>query len=61
LLATALQELSAEALTIRIEETNFRWYEVLGVSPNSDASAIRRAITRFARLYHPDKAAGPNR
>ncbi len=34
-------------------------HEVLGVSPSSDATAARRAMTQLALRYHPDKAGRP--
>jgi transcriptional regulator with XRE-family HTH domain len=35
LLAVALQDVSAEALTIALEEAAFSWREILGVPPNA--------------------------
>jgi curved DNA-binding protein len=30
------------------------YYDVLGVAPDADAAAIRRAYVELARRYHPD-------
>jgi len=30
-------------------------YDVLGLSPNSDEAAIKKAYLKLARQYHPDK------
>lgn len=59
LLAIALLEQSSEALTITLEETSFSWHETLGVSPNADATAARRAMTQMALRCHPDKGGRP--
>jgi DnaJ-domain-containing protein 1 len=59
LLAVALQDFSSEALTISLEETEFSWQEILGVPPNADTAAARRAMTRLALRYHPDKGGPP--
>ena len=59
LLAVALEELSPEAVTIMLEEETFTWHEVLGIPPSADATAARRAMTRLALLYHPDKGGRP--
>jgi transcriptional regulator with XRE-family HTH domain len=59
LLAVALQDLSPEALTIALEEASFSWYDILGVPPNADTAAARRAMTRLALRYHPDKGGRP--
>ena len=58
LLAVALLEHSAEGLIIALEEAKFSWAEVLGVRPNAEPVEVRRAMTRLAVLYHPDKG-GP--
>ncbi len=55
LLAVAVLEQSVEALVIALEETTFSWAEVLGVGPSSEPAEARRAMTRLAVLYHPDK------
>ena len=55
LLAVALEKFTLEGLDIMFEEAAFRWHEILGVSPEADAIAARRAMTRLALLYHPDK------
>lgn len=59
LLAVALQDFSPEALTISLEEAEFSWREILGVPPNADTAAARRAMTRLALRYHPDKGGRP--
>jgi DnaJ-domain-containing protein 1 len=59
LLAVALQDVSPEALTISLEEAEFSWREILGVSPSADIAAARRAMTRLALRYHPDKGGRP--
>lgn len=59
LLAVTLQELSPETMAISLEETSFGWHEILGVPPNADASAARRAMTQLALRYHPDKGGQP--
>jgi hypothetical protein len=33
-------------------------YEVLGVAPDADQDAVRRAYTALARTHHPDRQAG---
>jgi transcriptional regulator with XRE-family HTH domain len=55
LLAAALLEHSAEGLIIALEEAKFSWAEVLGVKPDAEPAEARRAMTRLAVLYHPDK------
>jgi transcriptional regulator with XRE-family HTH domain len=59
LLAATLQDFSPEALTISLEEVEFSWSEILGVPPDADAAAARRATTRLALRYHPDKGGRP--
>jgi DnaJ-domain-containing protein 1 len=54
-LAAALAEFTPEALEIMVEAADFSWAETLGVAPNADASLVRRAITKLALTYHPDK------
>ena len=55
LLAVALEDISADELTLRLTKTDFTWYETLGVSPNADPATIRRAMSRLALATHPDK------
>lgn len=55
LMAVALIEQSADALICSLAATHFSWAEVLGVSPDAEATEARRAMTRLAVLYHPDK------
>ena len=59
LLGVALQDFSPEALTIALEEATFSWHEILGVPPNADTAAARRAMTWLALRYHPDKGGRP--
>ena len=59
LLAIALQDLSPEAMAISLEEAEFSWREILGVSSNADTAAARRAMSRLAIRYHPDKGGRP--
>jgi transcriptional regulator with XRE-family HTH domain len=59
LLAVTLQEFSPEALTISLEEAEFSWGEILGIPPNADSAAARRAMTGLAIRYHPDKGGRP--
>jgi DnaJ-class molecular chaperone len=47
------EDFSAEALTISLEEAPFNWHEILGVPPNADAAAVRRAMTRLDLRFHP--------
>ena|SRR5271166_1572554 len=54
-LAGLMQDASPEAVQILLEELAFSWHETLGVPPNADAGAIRRAMARLALAYHPDK------
>ena len=35
-------------------------YAVLGLAPDADAAALRRAYRRLALRLHPDKCAEPN-
>jgi transcriptional regulator with XRE-family HTH domain len=59
ILAVALEEFTPEGLDIMVDEAAFHWHEILGVSPGADATAARRAMTRLALLYHPDKGGQP--
>ena len=58
-LATALEELSAEELDLQLEEARFSCHEMLGVAAGADALAIRRAMAPLALIYHPDKGGNP--
>jgi hypothetical protein len=59
LLAPTLQDSSPEALIISLEEVEFSWREILGVPPNADTAAARRAMTRLAVRYHLDEGGRP--
>ena len=54
-LAVVLEQHSAEAIAMLIEEAAFAWHETLGVSPNADSDAVRLAMRRLALRYHPDQ------
>ena len=55
LMAVALIEQSADSLICSFAAAQFSWAEVLGVSPDAEPTEARRAMTRLAVLYHPDK------
>ncbi len=55
LLATAVREQSADVLIRSLAAAKFSWAEVLGVSPHAEPAEARRAMTRLAVFYHPDK------
>jgi transcriptional regulator with XRE-family HTH domain len=59
-LAAVLQHTSPEAILILLEEIEFAWHETLGIPPNADAAALRRAMARLALIYHPDKGGQPD-
>ena len=59
-LATVLQQTSPEAIQIMLEEITFAWHETLGVPPNADPEALRRAMARLALIYHPDQGGQPD-
>ena len=62
LLAVTLQDVSPESMTISLEEAEFSWGEILGVSHNADTAAVRRAMTRLARSATIQTGAvGPSR
>jgi len=54
-LVVLLDEHSPDAIEMLIDEARFSWHETLGVPPAADAATIRRAMTRLAHAYHPDK------
>jgi hypothetical protein len=54
LLAVVLAEFTPETLAIMLEEATFSWHETLGVPPAADANTARSAMTKLARVYHPD-------
>jgi hypothetical protein len=58
--AAVLQDTSPEAIQIRFAEIAFAWHETLGVPPNADAAALRRAMARLALIDHPDKGGQPD-
>jgi transcriptional regulator with XRE-family HTH domain len=55
-LAAILDEHSPDAIEMMVDEALFSWHETLGVPPAADAAAVRRAMTRLALAYHPDKS-----
>jgi len=55
LLVVALMEQPPEALICSLLGAKFSWAEVLGVSPLAQPAEARRAMTRLAVVYHPDK------
>ncbi len=59
LLVVALDALTPDGVEIMVENAEFRWHEILGVAPNADQATLRRAMTRLAMLYHPDKGGQP--
>ncbi len=59
LLVVALDALTPDGVEIMVEDAEFRWHEILGVSANADQATLRRAMTRLAMLYHPDKGGQP--
>jgi len=59
LLVVALDALTPYGVEIMVEDAEFRWHEILGVAPNADQATLRRAMTRLAMLYHPDKGGQP--
>ena len=59
LLVVALRDFSSESLTIALDEAEFSWREILGLSPSADTPAVRRAMTRLTLRYHPDKGGRP--
>jgi hypothetical protein len=54
-LAAILDVHSPDAIEMMVDEARFSWHEILGVPPAADAAAVRRAMTRLAHAYHPDK------
>jgi hypothetical protein len=54
-LAVILDQMSPDAIAMMLDETVFGWHETLGVPANADAELARRAMTRLALAYHPDK------
>ncbi len=54
-LAAVQDQHSPDAIAIMVDEALFTWHETLGVPPAADAAAVRRAMTRLAHAYHPDK------
>jgi DNA-binding transcriptional regulator YdaS (Cro superfamily) len=54
-LAVIVQQHSAEAISMLIEETDLAWHKTLGLTPNATADAVRLAMRRLALRYHPDR------
>lgn len=54
-LAALLDQHSPDAIEMMVDEALFSWHETLGVPPTTDAAVARRAMTRLALAYHPDK------
>ena len=54
-LAILMQDTSPEAIQILLDELQFSWHETLGVPPNAEADAVRRAMAALLLAYHPDK------
>lgn len=54
-LAALLDQHSPDAIEMMVDEALFSWHETLGVPPAADPAAVRRAMTRLALAYHPDK------
>ena len=54
-LAVLLEEHSPDGVALLVEDATFAWHETLGVAPTADVSAARRAMSRLAHAYHPDK------
>jgi len=54
-LAALLDQHSPDAIEMMVDEALFSWHENLGVPPAADPAAVRRAMTRLALAYHPDK------
>jgi len=54
-LAALLDQHSPDAIAMMVDEADFSWHETLGVPPAAAAAAVRRAMTRLALAYHPDK------
>ncbi|HST75412.1 MAG TPA: helix-turn-helix domain-containing protein [Acetobacteraceae bacterium] len=54
-LAGVLAEFTPEALEIMIDDADFSWCETLGVPSSADPELARRAMTRLALAYHPDR------
>jgi len=58
-LAVILDQMSPDAIAMRLDETVFGWHETLGVPAAADADVARHAMTRLALTYHPDKGGTP--
>jgi transcriptional regulator with XRE-family HTH domain len=59
LLVVTLDALTPDGVEIMVEDAEFRWHEILGLSPNANVAALRRAMTKLAMIYHPDKGGRP--
>lgn len=60
LLAVVLETFTPEMLLITVAEADFNWHEVLGVPPTADLPTIRRAMTKLALRYRPDRGGAPD-
>ena len=59
LLAVVLEDTTAEALLLMLEDTQLSCHQVLGVPYGADMAAVRRAMWGLALPYHPDKGGQP--
>ena len=57
--AVVLEDATAEALLLMLENTQLECHQVLGVPYGADMAAIRRAMRGLALLYHPDTGGQP--
>jgi len=59
LLAVVLEDTTAEALLLMLDDTQLSSNQVLGVPHDADMATIRRAMREPALFYHPDKGGEP--
>ena len=59
LLAVVLEDTTAEALLLMLDDTQLSFNRVPGLPYSADMVAIRRAMQGLALLYHPDKGGRP--
>ena len=59
LLVVVLEDTTAEALLLLLDDTQLGCHQVLGVSYDADMATIRRAMRGLALLYHPDRGGRP--